>query len=88
MHLYSFEVLSCQQSVMFLHIVTQKKSPKEPTTQSPIEDQEMEDLFEWNSEQIEMVTMLPTGNNIQYNNFSFIASYLSFLSFYCFICTT
>lgn len=37
----------------------------------------MKDLFEWNFEQIEMVTMLPTGSNTHYNNFSFIVSYLS-----------
>lgn len=78
MHSYSFRDLACHQRVMFLHTVTQKKkkSLKEPTTQYLIEDQEMEDLIEWNFEQIEMITMLPTGNNTHYNNFSFIALYL------------
>lgn len=54
-----------------------KKVQKEPTTQYLIKDREMEDFFEWNFEQIEMLTMLPTGNNTQYNKFSFVVSYLS-----------
>lgn len=61
---------------MFLHIVTQK-SLKEVTAQYLVEDQEMEDLIEWNFEQIQMIAMLSTGNNTHHNNFSFIASYLS-----------
>lgn len=65
MHSYSFEELACQQSVIFLHIATQKKkkSQKEPTTQYLIKDQKREVLIEWNFQQIQMESMLPTGNN-------------------------
>lgn len=80
-HLHAFLLLwgsslSAKCSVLEYSGCFKKKRQHPPTTHHLLKK-----LIEWNFEQIRMIIMLPTGNNIHFNRFSFIASYLCSPSF-------